>query len=54
MDTGGEREAGTNWESGLDIDTLPCAEWASPAAQTVSNLPATGETPVPSLGQEDP
>ena len=28
--------------------------WASLVAQTVKNLPATQETPVPSLGQEDP
>ena len=29
-------------------------QWASLVAQMVKNLPATQETQVPSLGQEDP
>ena len=35
------------------IDTLPCAKWASLAAQTVKNLPTMRETQARSLGQED-
>ena len=53
-DTGGEGEAGTDWESGIDICTLPCTKRASPAAQAVRKLPAVGETQAQSLGQEDP
>ena len=38
----------------IQCQDVPCNIWASVVAQTVKNLPATWETQVQSLGQEDP
>ena len=46
----------TEWKVWLRDTALPRAEfpWASLVAQMVKNLPEMQETPVQSLGQEDP
>ena len=51
LDTGWEGQAGTSWESSIEIYTLLCIKWNALVPQSVKNLTAVQETQVQSPGR---